>query len=195
MSEGCATPSHATSPPSPWVTRFAHLVAADASVLDLACGHGRHSRFFAERGCRVRAVDRDPQALATLAGTPGVTTRCSDLETGGWPFGGERFDAIVVTNYLHRPLFAHLLDALADDGVLIYETFAQGNEAYGRPSNPDHLLRAGELVERIAGRLAIVAFEEGLVTEGGRSAVVQRIAAVGLRRNGVARLAAGAAAS
>ncbi len=195
MSEGFATPSHATSLPSPWVTRFAHLVAADASLLDLACGHGRHSRFFAARGCRVLAVDRDPQALATLAGTPGVNTRCADLETGGWPFGGERFDAIVVTNYLHRPLFAHLLDALADDGVLIYETFARGNEAYGRPSNPDHLLRAGELVERIAGRLAIVAFEEGLVTEGGRSAVVQRIAAVGLRRDGVASLAAGAAAS
>ena len=124
-----------------------------------------------------------------------MNTRCADLETGSWPFGAERFDAIVVTNYLHRPLFTHLLDALADDGVLLYETFARGNEAYGRPSNPDHLLRVGELVERIAGRLSIVAFEEGLVTEGGRGAVVQRIAAVGLRRKGVANLAAGAAAS
>jgi len=190
MSEHCAARPHGGTSPSAWVTRFAHLVAADARVLDLACGNGRHARLFAARGCRVLAVDRDAQALALLAGTPGIETRCADLEAGGWPLPGERFDAIVVTNYLHRPLFAPLLAALADDGVLIYETFAQGNEAFGRPANPDHLLRGGELIDRVAG-LAIVAFEQGVVTDDARSAVVQRIAAVGRSRIGAARLSGG----
>ena len=112
--------------------------------------HGSSRRAAAVCGRSIATLRRLPR----LRGNAGRDDALLDLETGGWPFGGERFDAIVVTNYLHRPLFAHLLDALADDGVLIYETFAQGNEAYGRPSNPDHLLRAGELVERIAGRLA-----------------------------------------
>jgi SAM-dependent methyltransferase len=165
--------------PSPWIARFAHLVAAGARVLDVAAGEGRHTRVFAARGCRVLAVDRDAAALAELAGSPGVETRAVDLERGRWPLPGERFDAIVVVNYLHRPLFPHLLATLADDGVLLYETFARGNEAFGRPSNPDFLLDPDELLRVVAGRLPVVAFEQGRVDAAGRSAVVQRIAAVG----------------
>ena len=108
------------------------------------------------------AVDRDAAALDALRGVANVTTRAIDLEGDAWPLAGERFDAIVVTNYLHRPLFAALLDALAADGVLLYETFAAGNEAYGRPSNPEFLLQRDELVERVRGRLVVVAFEQGL---------------------------------
>lgn len=167
--------------PSPWIARFAPLIAPGARVLDLACGEGRHSRFLAARLCDVVAVDRDTQALAALAGVPRVTTIAADLEGGPWPLSGQRFDAIVVANYLHRPLFAKLLDALVGDGTFLYETFAAGNEAYGRPSNPDHLLTADELLLRMRERLTIVAFEQGRVG-GARPAVVQRIAAVGRGR-------------
>ena len=170
------------SPASPWIVRFSPLVASGARVLDLACGRGRHARWFAGRGCRVLAVDRDVDALAALADVPGIETAALDLESGGWPLAGERFDAIVVTNYLHRPLFPDLLAVLAGDGTLLYETFARGNEAHGRPSNPAFLLEPGELLRIVGGRLAVVAFEEGRVDEDGRVAVVQRIAAVGTRR-------------
>ncbi len=119
--------------------------------------------FFAARQARVVAVDRDPAALATFAATPGVETRAVDLETGPWPFAGERFDAIVAVRYLHRALFPHLLAALADDGVVLYETFAAGNESYGRPANPAFLLAPGELLEFARDRLTVVAFEQGLV--------------------------------
>jgi SAM-dependent methyltransferase len=151
-------------------------------VLDLACGHGRHARWFAARGAWVLAVDRDADALAALDGVAGIRTRRLDLEAGAWPLDGEAFDAIVVANYLHRPAFAALLAALAPDGTLLYETFAVGHEAFGKPSNPAFLLRPGELVERVADRLAVVAFEQGRVHESGRDAVVQRIAAVGRSR-------------
>ena len=122
------TPSnrHFGLAPSPWITRFAHLVPRGARVLDLACGYGRHALFFAARGARVVAADRDVEALATLSGKTGIETRCHDLEAATWPFAGERFDAIVVNHYLHRPLFAHLRAMLAGDGVLLYETFAVG---------------------------------------------------------------------
>ena len=172
---------HAALAPSAWIARFAHLVPEHAHVLDLAAGHGRHARLFASRGARVLAVDRDSGALATLAGVQGVETTTADLETGAWPLGDARFDAIVVANYLHRPLFPHLLAALADDGVLLYETFAVGNERFGRPSNPDFLLRAGELLDVVRGRLTVVAFDQGAVG-GERPAVVQRLAAVGPKR-------------
>ena len=168
--------------PSPWIVRYATLVSPGARVLDLACGQGRHARWFALRGCRVLAVDRDAAALAPLAGRPGIETAFLDLESGEWPLAGERFDAIVVTNYLHRPLFPHLLAALAVDGALLYETFARGNEAYGRPSNPAFLLEPGELLRVIEGRLNVVAFEEGRIAVEGRDAVVQRIAAIGTGR-------------
>ena len=138
------TPSnpHYGLTPSPWIARFAHLVPAGAQVLDLACGYGRHARFFAARGAHVLAVDRDAAALATMAGTPGIDIRQADVEGEPWPFGDRRFDAIVVSHYLHRPLFPNLRAALTPDGALLYETFALGNEVHGRPSNPDFLLRA-----------------------------------------------------
>jgi len=167
--------------PSTWIVRFAALIPPGARVLDLACGRGRHSRFFAARLCDVVAVDRDAQALAALAGVPRLTTIAADLEGGPWPLSGQRFDAIVVANYLHRPLMSRVLDALENEGVLLYETFAAGNEVYGRPSNPDHLLAADELLSLLRERLTIVAFEQGQVG-GARPAVMQRIAAVGRGR-------------
>jgi SAM-dependent methyltransferase len=173
--------AHATRA-SAWVARFATLVAPGARVLDLACGHGRHARFFAARGHRVVAVDRDAAALATLARQERIETRALDLEAGRWPLPGERFGAIVVANYLHRPLFPHLLGALADDGVLLYETFARGNAAFGRPANPDFLLERDELLRLAAGSLTVVAFEQGFVSEPEPGAVVQRLAAVGPAR-------------
>jgi len=151
-------------------------------VLDLAAGHGRHAVFLAGRGARVLAVDRDAAALAAYTSTPGVETRVVDLETDCWPFEGQLFDAIVAIHYLHRPLLRHILTALADDGVVLYETFAAGNEAYGKPTNPDFLLVPGELLELARGELTIVAFEQGVVT-GERPAVVQRLAAVGRGRS------------
>jgi len=167
---------------SPWILRFAHLVPAQARVLDLACGRGRHARLFADRGCRVVAVDRDAEALATLVGEANIDPRRLDLETGSWPLEGERFDAIVVTNYLHRPLFAFLLAALGEDGVLLYETFARGHEAYGRPTNPDFLLQPDELLDTTRDRIRVVAFEQGRAVAGGAAFVVQRLAAVGCAR-------------
>jgi SAM-dependent methyltransferase len=172
--------------PSPWVARFAHLVPAGAQVLDLACGYGRHARFFAARGAQVLAVDRDAAALASMAGTPGIDIRQADVEGEPWPFGGRRFDAIVVSHYLYRPLFPNLRAALIRDGTLLYETFAQGNEAHGRPSNPDFLLRAGELLAFAMAApqpLTVVAFEQGRIELAGRPAVMQRIAAVGPARD------------
>jgi SAM-dependent methyltransferase len=177
--------AHDDLTPSPWIARFAHLVSPGARVLDLAAGRGRHARFLGSRGAQVLALDRDAEALAGLANVANVTARVLDLEGSAWPLPGERFDAIVVTNYLYRPHFPHLRAALANDGVLLYETFAMGNEAYGRPSNPDHLLCEGELLSLAAlppAPMTVVAFEQGLVTGGTRPAVVQRVAAVGSAR-------------
>ena len=167
--------------PAPWIVRFAPLVAADARVLDVAAGYGRHARFFAGRGMRVIAVDRDAAVLATLEGEARIETRVADLEQGEWPFSGDTFDAIVVVHYLHRALFPRFLDALAGGGVLLYETFAHGNALYGRPSNPDFLLGPGELLEIARERLTVVAFEQGRI-DGDRPAVIQRLAAVGRER-------------
>ncbi|GAB4450023.1 MAG: class I SAM-dependent methyltransferase [Rhodocyclaceae bacterium] len=161
---------------SAWVRRFAPLVRPGGSVLDLACGGGRHARFFAARGHAVEAVDRDAALVAALAGVTGVNATLADLEGGPWPYAGREFDAVVVTNYLHRPLFAPILDALAPRGVLLYETFMAGNERFGRPANPEYLLHPGELLERVAGRLSVIAFEQGEV-ERPKRCVVQRICA------------------
>ena len=167
--------------PSPWVVRFAPLVAPGKRVLDLAAGRGRHALFFAARGVQVLAVDRDAAALATFAGSPGIETRVADLEQRDWPFSTERFDAIVVTNYLHRPLLATLVASLEPGGLLVYETFARGNERFGKPSNPDFLLQESELLELARKTLTIVAFEQGCV-DGAPPAVLQRLAAVGRGR-------------
>lgn len=177
-------PSHTSTTPSPWIARFARLVPAGARVLDLAAGHGRHARFFAARGARVLAVDRDADALRALADCAGCTTQVADLEAGVWPLAGRTFDAIVVVNYLHRALFSHLRAALAPDGVVLYETFAAGNEAFGRPARPEFLLRCDELLGFAAmpAALTVVAFEQGRVHDGERIAVVERLAAVGPAR-------------
>ncbi len=169
--------------PSPWVKRFAPLIPARGRVLDLACGNGRHTRYLLELGCSAIALDRDITAVADIASSPRVQVIEADLEDGqGWPLGGQRFDGIVVVNYLYRPLFAHLLDGLAEGGVLIYETFARGNEAFSRPRNPDHLLRNGELIDIVGGRLQIVAYEHGLIESGPLPGVIQRICAVNDRQ-------------
>ena len=168
---------HETPAPSAWVMRWAGLVAEGAMVLDVACGHGRHARFFAERGHEVLAVDRDEDALASIAGVRGITTLHADLENAPWPLPGKTFGAVVVTNYLWRPLMSALIAALAPGGLLIYETFMRGNERYGRPSNPEFLLRPGELLDAVSGRLEVLGFEQGVV-EMPKAAVVQRICAV-----------------
>lgn len=160
--------------PSAWVVRFAPLIAAGGRVLDLACGKGRHARYLAALGHAVEAVDRDAEALAGLAGVPGVTAREADLEGGPWPYYGHAFDGIVVANYLHRPLLPNLLAALGENGILIYETFMVGNERFGKPENPAYLLRSGELLEIVRKRFTVIAFEQGEVV-GPRPAVVQRI--------------------
>jgi SAM-dependent methyltransferase len=169
------------SEPSAWIRRHAGLVAPGARVLDLAAGSGRHARFFAGRSATVVAVDRDADALSALAGVDGVETRCADLEAAAWPLAGEVFDAVIVSRYLHRPRFDDVLALLGPSGTLLYETFAAGNERYGRPSNPAFLLEPGELLERVRGRLVVVAFEQG--AEGDPpTAVLQRLAAVGRAR-------------
>jgi SAM-dependent methyltransferase len=173
---------HGHLAPSLWIARFAHLIPPGARVLDLAAGEGRHARLFAARGAHVVAVDRDADVLATLSNVPRISVRVCDLESGAWPLSGERFDAIVVANYLHRPLFPYLRAALAPDGVLLYETFAMGNEAHGRPTNPDFLLCPDELLTIAAlppAPLTVVAFEQGEVDHGARRAVMQRLAAIG----------------
>lgn len=171
-------PDHRLDVPSAWVERFAPLIPVNGSVLDLACGCGRHSRHLASLGLRVTAVDRDPEAIAALQGTPNVTTAIADLEDGPWPYADHRFDAVVVTNYLWRPLLSLVLDVLDPGGVLLYETFAVGNERFGRPSNPDFLLRPGELLELVRGRLTVIAYED-LCVQVPKPARVQRICAIG----------------
>ena len=171
--------AHDDQAPSSWIVRFAPLVPAGAHVLDLACGAGRHTRLFAERGCRVLAVDRAPAVAEELRAQEGVEVRTVDLEQGEWPLGGTHFDAIIVTNYLHRPLFPHLLAALAPHGLLLYETFAAGNAAFGKPSNPDFLLQPRELLTALATTLRVIAFEDGYI-DAPRRAMVQRLAARGV---------------
>jgi SAM-dependent methyltransferase len=164
--------------PSPWVMRWSHLVAAGGAVLDVATGGGRHARWFASRGHPVTAIDRDAAALAALAGVAGVETLAADLEGSPWPLPDDaRFAAVVVTHYLHRPLFPRLIDALSPGGVLIYETFARGNETLGKPSSPAFLLAPGELLDAVRGRLRVIAFLDGFLAAP-RAAFVQRICAV-----------------
>lgn len=166
---------HGTEASSPWVCRWTPLIRPGAQVLDLACGGGRHMRWMASQGHTPLGVDRSAEALA-LAQAFGPTLQ-ADIEGGPWPLEAQHFDGVVVTNYLWRPLWPHILAALAPGGVLIYETFAQGHETVGRPSRPDFLLAPGELLQVAAlGGLRVVAYEDGFLGEPER--FVQRLAAV-----------------
>lgn len=167
---------HATAPPSRWVLRFAPLIRPGGTVLDVACGSGRHLRWLAQRGFRVTGVDRDGVALAGLRGTPGVEELVeADIEQGPWPFPGRTFDAVLVTNYLWRPLVPMLRAALGEGGLLIHETFADGQQTIGRPSRAEFLLQPGELLREATG-LRVVAYEDGYEESPAR--FVQRIVAV-----------------
>jgi SAM-dependent methyltransferase len=164
-------------PASPWVQRFATLIQP-GPVLDLACGRGRHSRFFLDAGRCVTGVDIDLGGVTDLLTHPRFEAIEADLETGDpWPLGARQFAAVIVTHYLYRPLFPSILAAVADKGMLIYETFAAGNEKWGRPRNPDFLLQPGELLERVRGRMRVIAYEDVELSEP-YPACFQRIAAV-----------------
>ncbi len=178
MPDGSAEQVAAPGAPSPWVVRFAPLIPAAGPVLDVACGRGRHTRFLLDLGRDVVAVDRDLTGITDLRDDPRLEAVEVDLEDGRpFPLAGRDFAAVVVTNYLHRPILDDLVTAVGPGGLLIYETFASGNEAVGRPSNPAYLLQPGELLRVVRDRLRVVAFED-VVLEQPRPAVVQRIAAV-----------------
>lgn len=165
--------AHGLEPPSAWVAQWSHLLRAQSDVLDLACGHGRHMRHFAAMGHRVTGIDRDPNALVSASAWG--ETMCADIENGAWPLVNKCFDAVLVTHYLWRPLWPHILASLAPQGVLIYETFAAGNETVGKPSRADFLLQPGELLARCQS-LRVVAFEDGFLEPPAR--FIQRIVAV-----------------
>jgi SAM-dependent methyltransferase len=171
---------HGTEPASRWVKRWSHLVKPAGSVLDVACGHGRHAKWFHERQHPVTLVDRSQQAIESIA-LPRESCEAvvADIENGPWPFAGRHFDGVIVTNYLWRPLMPTLLASLASGGVLIYETFTQGNETVGKPSRSDFLLRHGELLE-VCKALRIVAYEDGFMVapDGNAPRFIQRIVAV-----------------
>jgi len=164
---------HGTEAPSDWVRRWAHLIAPGGTALDVACGAGRHLRWLHDRGHRVVGVDRSAEAIAACAGLGEMV--CTDIENGPWPFAGRQFDAVVVTHYLWRPLLPLIVASVAPGGLLIYETFALGNETVGRPARPEFLLAPGELLDACRG-LRVVAYEDGFQEEPAR--FVQRITAV-----------------
>lgn len=164
--------------PSPWVVRFAPLVPAGGRVLDVAAGSGRHARLFLERRHGVVVIDADISRITDLRGHPRLEMIEADLEDGtAFPLAGHSFACVVVTNYLHRPIMAALVDAVMAKGVFIYETFAKGNERFGKPRSPDHLLEPGELLEVVRGKLRVLAYEDLIVSEP-RPAVIQRICAI-----------------
>ncbi|MEI7875693.1 MAG: class I SAM-dependent methyltransferase [Alphaproteobacteria bacterium] len=159
---------------SSWIATWAGLVPPGVAVLDVAAGNGRHTRFFAERGHPVTAIDRE---VSGLAAADNIEVVAADLEDGSpWPLAGRTFGAVVVTNYLHRPLFPHLFAALQPGGMLLYETFMIGNERFGKPSRPEFLLNDGELLELVRDRFSVIAYEARMISEP-KMAMVQRIAA------------------
>ena len=175
---GAGAPS--TGSPSEWIRRWSHLVPQGATVLDVACGQGRHVRWFAERGHPVTGVDRSPDALAAMGDLKAsVTLVEADIENKPWPLRQgaqlQQFDAVVVANYLWRPLLPTLLDSVEPGGVLLYETFSVDHAAIGRPSRPEFLLRHGELLEICQG-WRIVAYEDGWMHQPQR--FLQRVAAL-----------------
>lgn len=162
------------SPASAWIQRWSHLVPAGGTVLDVACGQGRHVHWFVQRGHPCLGLDRSAEALSAL---PAAAQRlCVDIENGAWPLPGAQFAAVVVTNYLWRPLLPTLVASVAPGGVLLYETFADGNARFGKPSRPDFLLHPGELLRACGSELRVVAYEDGLLAHPPRC--VQRIAAI-----------------
>jgi SAM-dependent methyltransferase len=164
-------------PPSDWVESWVSVIPQGGKVLDIACGSGRHARYLAALGFTVEAVDNDLSACADLLAIQGVSLRQFNLESEPWPYAPSSFQGVVVTNYLHRPLFPDLIETLAPGGVLIYETFALGNERYGRPKNPNYLLLSGELLEVVRGKLRVLAYQDVLL-ERPHLACVQRICAI-----------------
>lgn len=170
-------PTHGQSEPSPWILRFSEQIPAGEEVIDIACGKGRHGRLFLEKGHPVVFVDIDTDGLDDLGGRSDVSVIETDLETDGfWPFAGHAYAGVIVTNYLWRPILPKIIDLVAPGGLLLYETFAVGNEAFGKPSNPDYLLKPDELRDAVDGKLDVLAFEQ-LETKTPRPAVIQHIAA------------------
>lgn len=164
--------------PSPWVERFIDGVRQGGRILDVACGAGRHMRLALQRGYQVTAVDRDLARVRDLYDATRCELVAADLEGGAPPpFRGRTFDGVIVTNYLWRPLLPDIVSAVAPDGLLIYETFARGNERLGKPRNPDYLLEPDELLQAVSGRLLTIAYEHALLSDPPR--LVERIAAVG----------------
>ena len=173
--------------PSPWIQRWSHLVRPSGSVLDVACGRGRHAYWFFERNHPLTVIDRAQFAIDSIAIPAAACNKIvADVENGPWPLTGHQFDGVVVTNYLWRPLMPVLLASLAPGGVLIYETFAQGNETVGKPSNANFLLRPGELLEACQN-LRVVAFEDGFLPSISdmTARFVQRITAVKLPESAI----------
>ncbi|MCC3303201.1 class I SAM-dependent methyltransferase [Sneathiella sp. HT1-7] len=162
---------------SPWIEKYAQLIPKEKPVLDLACGGGRHSLYLLETGYKVTAVDIDTSSVAAYEGREGLSIVQADLENNSWPFSNGSFAGIVVVNYLWRPLFADIAAALSPGGILLYDTFARGNEKFGRPSNPDFLLAPGELAEVFSRDLNVIDFFEGRVdvpTPACRQSIVAR---------------------
>lgn len=164
---------HGTESPSDWVQKWAHLAPKNSQVLDVACGAGRHMQFFKNLGHQCTGIDRSPEALA-LAKHHGQVIE-ADIECGPWPLEGRQFEVVVVTNYLWRPLMPRILECLAPEGLLIYETFALGHEKIGKPSRPDFLLQPGELLQTCAS-LRVIAYQDGFWDSPAK--FVQRIVAV-----------------
>ncbi len=163
--------------PMPWVAKWSELIPVSGRVLDVACGDGRHAVYLAGQGYALDAVDLNADRYAAHRGETGINWLQHDLESDPWPFPCKRYQGVVVTNYLHRPLFPNLIDALASAGVLIYATFSVGQEVYGRPRNPRHLLMPGELLEMVRGHLRVVAYED-VLEQHPEPARVQRLCAI-----------------
>ncbi len=164
-------------PASAWVARWISQFAAREMILDVACGSGRHTQLLLDHSLRVVAVDVNISAMNSLEHRHNLELVQADLENEPWPFASAYFDGIVVTNYLHRPIFPDLVASLKPGGIFIYETFALGNGRFGRPSNPDFLLQPGELLRVVDGKARVIAYED-VYTESPKPALVQRICAV-----------------